>query len=434
MKLVHAAVVSAWLVSSLVAQVAVAKEHLAKAKELAAAKDPFGAAQQLWQAHVHLGPVAAGSDRDAVAAEIASVVPDIDPLLPRRRDLERRVAERFATMSKSLLDAGCPRAAVLMAKDAALFDPVLAEEALRAAEAGTKTVDLRTKAAQLDASFDAWFKTAGFFQIGKDGKRAKKVSVPKDYAALHRDIPVWFKERQKAAKDTRSMAMAYKGKGMVETAFVVLQIGYEMHRDAVRKDYEGLRVGAREQRAERRYLRVSKPHMDELRNNSDRLGPKGWKFGKRVLNAPKASTKTAILVSKRKLKGDYLLEVEMQLEEMLGSMQVVVAWRSPDDYVVLEFVRPRRPHSLLRIVHVANGSRQVLKEGRARQTMRDYFSLQAEVRGGTITARLGTGSCSAACPIDTSAGVSYGFARPALAQKSKKKAPINLRNLVVTER
>lgn len=411
----------------LAAQEEDARRHLDEAGRLVAEGDSVAAARALRTADCHAGAIADEVVRAELRAEIAAQAEDADPLFEKRREIEREHAGRFLEIASRLLAAGLPRTAKLAVEDAGELDPIMAADVQTEVEAGI--------AAQVKGSPEAQADTAAALLLAMT---AEFDDVLERARKLNKDLPEWLETRAAATEALRKLALDYRRKKRLELSYEVARMGFRMYRIGIREEFAAIQEAVLTARAERRYEELAKPAMDDFRRGNKKLGrSRRWRFDGMTIEAPPASQQPAIIVSKRTLTGSYRIEADLQLVEMLGVFQLVVAWRDADDYCVLEFERPRASYSWIRAVHVRDGTSRTLAEAQAAQTLDDYFRVSADVADGRVEVALGSASCRAELPLDTSAGVSFGLIRPALTREPTKRderSIIRIRNLVVIER
>ncbi|MCK5941102.1 MAG: hypothetical protein KAI24_03955 [Planctomycetes bacterium] len=407
------------------AQAADAHKLLDQVRRLSAAGERLAAARDLRAADSRAAVIDDDVVRVGFQAEITALAAELDPLFGRRRELERRHADRFAEHVRRLVKVGLPRTAQFVTRDVVGLDVAMAAELQQHALDAIATQVAGSDEARRDETAAALLPLAQ--ETREFEERCRKFDS---------ELPRWIELRRDVAEDLGKLAKAYRKQRELEFAFEVAAQGYELHRGGIGELYGELRHERAEHRALLRYEQLAKPHMEDLRRGNRKLGgSKRWRFEKMVIEAPPPTDRASMLVSKRQLRGDYAIEVDLQFERMLGVMQVVLAWRADDDYVALEFERPGGPRSWLRIVHVKQTGRDVLAEKAARNTMRDFFAVRGEVAGTTVTVERGGTRCSAELPFSSEDGVSYGFVRPAVASKRKKGddvPAVRIRNVVVT--
>lgn len=410
--------------ASVPAQESEVRTQLEAATRLQAEKDVAGVLAALRKAELALVPITDVLRRSELKERLDTVARAIDPLFDDRADLNRKLGKRFTGVAEKLLEARMPRTAKLALGDAEAFDPVEAAPITERAETAV--------AAQVKGSDEARSDTAAAILLSVTSRmndvleRAKK---------LNEQLPLWIEARIESGQELVRLAVRYQKKGHLELAYEVARLASRVDGGGAADVFNKILGEVSKVRAKHRYENAAKASMDELRKGSVRLGSKkSWKFKGMDITAPALHKRPSILVSKGRLAGDYQIEVDVQIVQMVGQIQVIAAWHSKDDYTVLEFERPRANYSMLRLVHFAKGRRKLLAEQRAIQTMASFFRLNVEVRAGQVAGSLGEARCRAALPTERGEGWGVGFVRPALRGKparGNKKRVIRLRNFVL---
>ncbi len=422
------------------AQEADANRYVEKAVEAQARNDLDSAARSLRDAHIAAGRIDDDKKRKALETKIEQLASRCDPLFRKRRDLERREAERYRAMAQTFLDGLAPRTALLFIRDLELFDHITAAELKAQAEDLIAGQDKDSKLASLDAALSL---LVNFAEMGASDredlkKRQKRLSRSDKFKRMKTDFDLykWIESRKDAAVKMKKIALGYRSKGRLELAYETATIAFSLYREGTRKEYGEIQKAAREERSKQRYLSLAKPHMEDLKRACTKSGAsKLWKFKGMKIVAPPPRARDSMILSKKTLGDDYSIETDLRIANILGKMMIIFAAKDGDNLLAVEFERPRKPHSHIRIVHIDGGNRKVLAESQAYQTMRSFFRIRLEVRGGEAVARLGDRQCQTRLPSGFDREVCFGFLRPGTGSKpidDDKDRTIEIQNLIVT--
>ena len=367
--------------------------------------------------------------RNELVAAVLEVVQerDEDGVFNTRLEFCQEQAAEFLELAQDVAEDQRPASALVILDVGAEFDrDVVRDEQLRCEQQkGRLSADDAAQDRELAAGL-TYFTTLYTALDKRDEKSTKDKTVKR-----------LLKLMTSTSEASQKMAKTFQRKRRVENAFGVSAIGASVFLDHIRDDYRVYYDAVREARAERRFVRWAEPFMTDF-ESAHRTGltrKRKWKVDEREITAPPPAPGDTLLVSEATVSGDYELEVDFRFPDMTGTVHVVVAHASDDDFCTLEFERPRGRTYFLRFCHYRDGVRSVLAESdEGPQTLAGWHTLSMSRTDGIARSRFGKAELEAELP--TKGDVAYGFfevggEKPKKKSKDKKPVSTSFRNLII---